>query len=400
MDEPSHSPTPQPPPRRPSTDRPTQPPPRPSSTDRPTQPPPRRSSTDRPPQPPTRRSSQPGGQGPASTERERAEAHAARATARGASASRQAQAALRKAAAGQDGQFATAQARELGVSRSALRTLRERGEIVGLRRGVWRFRAASGEPAPEMTAYLACWPDGVVSHESAARLHGLEVCEAAAAVHVTVPHARRRAPAGVIVHLSRRLPSADVLADRGLRLTSLARTLCDLAATGPAGQTLRLLDAAVALGAAPKWIHQRASELTAGRPGVATLRAATDPGGAPVFRSWLERTLAELVATAGLPAPEWNVEVEDAAGRIGIVDALWREAGVIAEAEGLRFHTSAEARRRDAERFNRLAAAGYTARRFTWHDVVDEPERVVATLAEALRDAADASPATGSTGGR
>jgi len=291
---------------------------------------------------------------------------------------------LRRTAADQDGQFATRQARELGVSRSMLRTLGGRGEVVALRQGVWRFRAAAGAPDAAMTGYLVCWPDGVLSHESAARWHGLELDEAPTTVHLTVAHGRRRSPVGLVVHVTRDLPSGDVLTAGGLEVTSLARTLCDLAASGGQGRTLRLLDQAVALGATPRWIHQRAAALAHGRGGLDVLRAATAPGAAPVFRSWLERTLAALIAEAGLPEPTWNVAVADAKGKIGIVDALWAEEGLVVETEGLRFHTSAEARRRDAERFNRLAAGGYTVRRFTWHDVVEEPELVAATIGEAL----------------
>jgi hypothetical protein len=85
-----------------------------------------------------------------------------------------------------------------------------------------------------------------------------------------------------------------------------------------------------------------------------------------------------------LPPPEWNVEVRDGAGRIGIVDALWRPWHVIGETEGLRFHTTPAQRRKDAERFNRLLDAEYAARRFTWLDVVERPTYVAATLAKPL----------------
>ena len=312
-------------------------------------------------------------------------------------ARRAAVAALRKTAAAQDGQFATAQARELGVSRSTLRTLRERGEVVAQRRGVWRFRAAAGTADETMTGYLACWPEGVLSHESAACWHGLELDEPPTAVHITLAHGHRRKPTGLVVHVTRDLPSGDVLTSGGLAVTSLARTLCDLAAGGGPGRTLQLLDQAVALGARPRWIHQRAEDLAPGRGGLDALRAATAPGAAPVFRSWLERTLDGLLAEAGLPAPTWNVAVGDAEGQIGIVDALWASEGVVVEAEGLRFHTSGEARRRDAERFNRLVAAGYTVRRFTWHDIVEEPGRVTASIGEALRTRAAVAAALART---
>lgn len=300
---------------------------------------------------------------------------------------------LRAIASGQDGQFATAQARELGVEPRALRWLRDSGETVLLRRRVWRFRVAAGEPDPAVTAYLLCWPHAVISHHSAALFHRLRP-RRPAQPEITVPAGRRCSPAGVVVHVSRFLPRCDILRSGGLRYTSLARTVCDLADARDPWATLALLDDAVARGASPRWINQRAIVLANGRAGVALLRDATEPGSAAVFRSWLERSSAHVYRVCAFPDPEWNVPVHDDAGRIGIVDALWRDWGVISEKEGLRFHTTPEARRLDARRFNRLCDAGYRPRRFTWQDVVHRPVEMAATVLRALRAAgADLDPA-------
>src|SRR5687767_7335841 len=75
---------------------------------------------------------------------------------------------LRQAASGQDSQFATLQALHLGPTRDELKGLRRRGETYELRRSVARFSAATGDPDPAITAVLTCWPDGIISHGSAA----------------------------------------------------------------------------------------------------------------------------------------------------------------------------------------------------------------------------------------
>lgn len=294
---------------------------------------------------------------------------------------------LRAQAATQDGQFATAQARRLGLTPSALRWLRDAGETELLRRGVWRFRVAAGPADPAVTAFLLCWPDGVISHASAARHHGLARVRAPARPELTVPLARRRVPAGITVHVSRHLPAADVLTVGGLRYTSLARTVCDLADAADAWETLALVDDAIASGAAPRWLHQRAAALANGRAGVTLVRDATAPNAGDIFRSWLERTAAAVYRAAGLPDPEWNVGVHDASGLIGVVDALWRHWRVVSEKEGLRYHTTPQQRRRDSRRFNRLADAGYRSRRFSWYDVVRSPLDVAVTVARALQAA-------------
>jgi hypothetical protein len=295
---------------------------------------------------------------------------------------------LRALSRQQDGQFATSQARAIGLGPNAVRWLASSGQTVAVRLGVWRWTSAVEVPDPAVTAWLACWPHGTVSHHSAARRHGLDVrTSAPREAEVTIPHARTRVPRGVLVHVTRSLPPCDRHLVGAVPYTSLARTVCDLASRHDPAGTLARVDEAVAAGAAPRWIHDRAASLADGRDGVALVRAATAPGSAAAFRSWLERVAAHVYRAAHLPEPQWNVPVRDARGRIGVVDALWPAYRVISEKEGLRFHTSPRQRRRDAQRFNRLLDAGFTVRRFTWQDVVDRPLDVAATLTRALRAA-------------
>ena len=184
---------------------------------------------------------------------------------------------------------------------------------------------------PAITAVLTCWPDGVISHRSAAQHHGIS--------RVARPDQPQWA-------------------------------------------------------ASRAWVHQRAKVLSNGRGGVTLLREATARDAAARFNSWLERAASHVYRAGGLPDSEWNVRVRDARGLIGIVDALWPQWMVVSEKEGLRFHTTPSQRRRDAQRFKRLLDADYRARRFTWEDVTQQPLHVVETLYRALRAAgADLDPA-------
>lgn len=198
----------------------------------------------------------------------------------------------------------------------------------------------------------------------------------------------------MLVHHTRELHPCDVLQVGAVRYTSLARTVCDLADAGDPWATLSLVDDAVAGGARRGWLYQRATALNRGRSGVGIVAAATAPNASAEFRSWLERAAREVYRAAHLPDPQWNVEVRDEAGFVGIVDALWERWRVISEKEGLRFHTTQRQRRRDAQRFNRLLEAGYSVRRFSYEDVVHRPSEVAVTVQRALRAAgADLDPA-------
>lgn len=290
--------------------------------------------------------------------------------------------ALRLLAALQDGQFGTRQARALGVARSRLQRMAAGAEIHNASVGVWRFTTAVGMPDVAVTAWLRCWPHAIVSHWSAAHAHGL--ADAPSQPSLTIPHTLRRAPAGIVVHRSRTLPGKDRHWIEGVAYMSVARTVCDLADPDDIPASLVRLDNAVAAGARRAWIHQRATALAPGRPGVQAIRDATTKDAAQAFRSWLERVTDHLWHIAGFPLPQWNQRVRDRRGLVGIVDCRW-PGDVLAELEGLRFHTTPSQRRRDAERFNRFLAAGCIVRRFTWRDVVERPLYVVTTMGEALR---------------
>lgn len=294
---------------------------------------------------------------------------------------------LRLLGRAQDGQFSTRQALALGISRTQVLAMRDAGEVAPVRRSVCRFTSTAGQPDPAITAFVTCWPNGVISHASAAQFHNLRRVAVPDRPEITVPFGTTCRPTGIVVHHSKLLGSADVLRVGPLRYTSLARSTCDLANGDDPWETLAIVDDAVAAGARRQWIHARALELRPGRDGVSLVERATRPGASDEFRSWLERAGAHVFAIGGLPPPIWNAEVRDQRGRIGVVDALWPEHRVVCELKGLRFHTTADQLRRDDQRLNRLLDAAYGVRSFGWRDMVEDARGVVATLMRALRSA-------------
>lgn len=75
--------------------------------------------------------------------------------------------------------------------------------------------------------------------------------------------------------------------------------------------------------------------------------------------------------------------------RIGeyVVDFLWRERRLIVETDGYRYHRGRAAFEHDHSRQARLIAAGFTVMRFTWRQVVEMPNEVIAAISERLGQA-------------
>lgn len=108
----------------------------------------------------------------------------------------------------------------------------------------------------------------------------------------------------------------------------------------------------------------------------------------------LEARFLALCRTRRFPDPEVNVRV---AGHQ--VDFLWRRWRLVVETDGYGYHRGPTAFEDDHRRDLDLAAAGFLVRRFSFRQVVEQPDLVAKSLAGALRDqsrrsvAASGSPA-------
>jgi very-short-patch-repair endonuclease len=231
-----------------------------------------------------------------------------------------------------------------------------------------------------LAAVLACGPDAVLSHRSAASLHGL-LDDGRPRIDVIAPNRRGRAPSGIAAHRDGTLTAADRAVIDAIPCTSLARTLLDLAAT----ESPRTLRHAVTQAEVERVFDLRAiHELlrrSRGRRGVARLRLAIahhDPREQDARRE-LEKRFLALCRRFGLPAPEVNSHlIVD--GISMMPDFLWRDAGLIVETDSRRVHGTVTAFEKDRLRDQRLAVAGWTVIRCTWAQVRDEPERLSRTI--------------------
>jgi very-short-patch-repair endonuclease len=199
---------------------------------------------------------------------------------------------------------------------------------------------------------------------------------------VTTPRGRAGHD-GITIHRTRALHPEDVTEVDGIRVTSIARTLLDLAEVVPLRQLRRAVEETEKLELFDLNALRRLIARSKGRRGVKPLTKVLAENVVPEdARNELERLLPEICRAAGLPQPAMNVSV---AGRV--VDAFFAGYGVVAELDGHRWHRSREELQRDDEAIVALQLAGYQVLRFTYRDVTSRPEYVGDSIRCALSQA-------------
>ncbi|MFM7064260.1 MAG: hypothetical protein ACKO04_12320 [Actinomycetes bacterium] len=222
-------------------------------------------------------------------------------------------------------------------------------------------------------AHLHAGPSSVVSHESAARLHGFPQAPAG---RVVLSVARRHSLEDVEWHRVHDVSPDDVVHISGLPVTSAARTAFDVAGVFGAVRLQHLLEHGVT---ERKFTLAEVGVVRArlrrqGKRGVVRLETCLDAlDGRPVSRSELEDRLDDVIARAGLPAPEHEFPLPSPAGTVGFVDRCWAALRWIVEADGRRWHARRLQMAVDADRTNGAAALGYLTTRLMWEHLVHDP---------------------------
>jgi hypothetical protein len=157
-------------------------------------------------------------------------------------------------------------------------------------------------------------------------------------------------------------------------VTTAPRTLVDLAAVFEAPQLAQAChEAGVRHRTTPAQVR-RVLERQPNAKGRAKLRAILD-GDEPITLSKLERGFLKLLGEAGLPLPETN---RRAGGRR--VDCRWPEHRLTVELDGYRYHSSRHAWEQDRCREREARARGDEFRRYTYGDVFEVPQQLLAEL--------------------
>jgi very-short-patch-repair endonuclease len=286
--------------------------------------------------------------------------------------------AIARLAARQHGVVARAQLVDLGVGGRAIDHRLERGRLHRVHRGVFAVgHTVLSRHGWFMAAVLAAGPNAVLSHRSAAVLWGIRD-GSPASVEVTVPR-NRRTRRGVTIHRAV-LMADEVTTERGIPVTTAARTLLDLAEHLTPQRLERAIHEAEYRRLTSPLSLDALLARHQGRRGTTALKKIVESGGlgAAVTRSEMEADFLAVLDAHRLPRPHTNQHIE---GRE--VDALWPEQRLIVELDGRQAHGTARAFEHDRARDRHLQTEGYRIVRVTYRQL-HEQQTTIARQIEAL----------------
>lgn len=282
--------------------------------------------------------------------------------------------------------FAMDDARAAGISESRLRRLDLERPLRGVRAPVGTVR----DLETLCRAALLVLPAGSsFSHGTALRLLGAEVPTSldTPTLHVRVPaDAVRPERRGVVSHASTRTLRTVML--DGLPVSAPEQAWAESAElvgvdelVVVADALLRRRDPLTTLSA----LHAVVREIPAGRRGVARLRTAL-PNIRERTDSLMESRTRLTLVRAGLPCPEVNVPVHDAAGRfLAMPDLTYREPRLALEYDGDVHRTERATWMRDIRRRESLQAAGWAVMTVVSDDVQRFPYALAGRVRALLR---------------
>jgi uncharacterized protein DUF559/putative AbiEi antitoxin of type IV toxin-antitoxin system len=265
-------------------------------------------------------------------------------------------------ATAQGGVASLAQLRGAGLGDGAIEHRARTGRLHRIHRGVYAVgHPAIGREGRAFAAVLACGRQAWLSHASAGAWWDLRP-SAAAAVDVLAETYHRHA--GIRLHRSRALEARDTTSHRGLPITSVARTVLDLAATLSPHHLERTLAHAERL---HLYDHAAILDVLARNNGHrGTCRLAAAIAHQPAYtRSDLEARVLHLIRAGGLPEPQANRVLTAPDHPRLEVDLYWPAHRLIVETDGYAYHRTRADFETDRRRDAALTAAGYKVLRFT-----------------------------------
>ncbi len=275
---------------------------------------------------------------------------------------------------------------DAGVSGTSISRRLEAGLLTSPFRGVYVVNALRCADTILHASGLA-YPEGAVCRFSAASSHGFDCYSPNKPQFVTAKGSGAKSP-DVRFHETRSLPSDDVVVANGLRITSPARTLCDISGSVPIGR-LR---------------HFTETQLTRSNPGaeelVACVQSRRRRGVAgvghlaeilafmlddqPVPDSVLEMRLFDGLVSVGLTnlirqfRPSWYDGIR------GVVDIADPIGKTIIEADGRQFRQVTQAHNNDRQRDRKAAANGYLVLRIGYQELVSRRDSVLSEIRDVV----------------
>jgi very-short-patch-repair endonuclease len=240
--------------------------------------------------------------------------------------------------------------------------------------GVYRYSAAPRTREQRLlAASLAAGPDSAVSHRSAAHEWGM--AEFPDVIEIVTPRAQWPRLRNVRVHRSTDLLADHVTTRRGIAITKPLRTLIDLGQSAP----WAVADA-LELGLAKRLFGIKAADAALdefsrrGRTGVGVFRRVIDDRALErgIPDGLLEPRMARLMRDHGLPAALFQHWITPAIR----VDFAYPHVKIVLEVDGFGSRRTPAALDAGNARQNQLVILGWTVLRFTWKQVIRQPEKV------------------------
>ncbi|HET6832163.1 MAG TPA: DUF559 domain-containing protein [Solirubrobacterales bacterium] len=269
---------------------------------------------------------------------------------------------LARIAARQHGVVSRPQILALGVDLDFVHRLLAAGRLHALHLGVYAVgHSALTDRGRWMAAVLAAGEGALLSHLSAALLWGI-VDRVSGLIHVLAADGGSRTRPGLIIHRTRHLPPEHCTERDGIPVTTVARTLLDLAAMLPPRRLRFVVEAADRNGLLDMPALVALCDSSPGRKGTGVLRrlALEQRGAVERTKSPPETAFLSLCLAHGLPEPLVNSVLHGYE-----VDFYWPQARLVVEIDTYTYHRSWAQRQRDLERDADLQVRGEQVLRFT-----------------------------------
>jgi hypothetical protein len=289
-----------------------------------------------------------------------------------------------------------------GLSSKQLRTLVKTGALIRVRHGAYATAEAVAESKDDpvrrhalnlAAAIASADRTCAASHESAAIIHYIDGVTKLPTGHVVLTRepggstsGRGRRTAGLTIHAAA-LPADHVMTLDGVRVTTPARTVVDLARLLPFRDAVVVADSAIRKRKASKPQMRQVLQTCRQWPGTAQAERVIGFS-TGLSESPLESAARVLFDEQGLPAPQLQREfiAHDGSGSAR-ADFYWAEYKTVAEADGMLKYDDPDnphAMRAQFKRDRLLRDLGYKVVHFTWDELFYAPERVIARIRAAF----------------
>ena len=285
----------------------------------------------------------------------------------------------------QHGVVARWQLLERGLHRRAIERRIAASRLHSLYRGVYAVGHTNLPPKGRwIAAVLACGPEALLSHRSAAALWDIAPTSSPF-IDITAPR-NRKGHKEIRLHRVHHLRDADRTTHQAIPVTTVARTLFDLAEVVDTRRLERAFERAERLELLDLDAVNEVCRSNQGRHALRPLLTLLPSlGSAPPTRSDLERDFLDFCCANDVPEPRINAIAEGFE-----VDAQWPEQRLVAELDSFEFHRTRAAFERDRARDAVLQIAGYRVLRITWRRLRDEPTEVARAIRALLSPPSEA----------